>query len=112
MGVPHRAGAPVERGALRIARAAGAGVVRLVGSLPDRLVVALFCLGLSVSVAVLAEEFRPAVVLPATAVLIVLTWRLTPPAPGPEHTPRSGRWRPSRRPERGSWSTHAMSPNT
>ncbi|MBW0254638.1 hypothetical protein [Cellulomonas sp. PS-H5] len=63
------------------AGAVGRGALGVVASLPDRLPIALFCLALAASVAVLVGELRPVVVLPAAALLVALTWRLAPAAP-------------------------------
>jgi hypothetical protein len=60
---------------------AGRAPSRLLAALvgvPDRLVMLLFWTCLVVSVTVLAEAFRPALVLPLLAVTIVATWRLVP----------------------------------
>lgn len=61
---------------------AASAVVRLVAAAPDRAAVLLLCLSLAATVAVLLEQFRPAVVLPLAALLGVVTWRLVPQAPG------------------------------
>lgn len=71
-----RAGAPDR------AAAPGPWPLRLLASVPDRLVVLLLCLAVASTAGTLTGQFRPAVVLPATAVLAVLTWRLVPAAPG------------------------------
>ncbi|WP_456845059.1 glycosyltransferase family 39 protein [Cellulomonas sp. P5_C6] len=47
-------------------------------ALPDRLVMLLFWCSLVVAVSVIAAQFRPVVVLPLLAVVIVATWRLVP----------------------------------
>ncbi|WP_431837319.1 hypothetical protein [Cellulomonas sp. Y8] len=47
--------------------------------LPDRAPVVLLALGLAALLAVLAGQFRPVVVLPVAAVLVVATWRWVPP---------------------------------
>lgn len=47
-------------------------------ALPDRVVLLLLWTSLVVSFAVLAGQFRPVVVLPALAVVVVATWRLVP----------------------------------
>ncbi|GEL45172.1 hypothetical protein CHO01_02880 [Cellulomonas hominis] len=54
---------------------------RLLLSLPDRLPVALLCLGVAGLLAVLAGVFRPVVVLPLAVALVALTWRLVPEPP-------------------------------
>jgi hypothetical protein len=51
----------------------------LVGA-PDRLVMAIVCLSVVISVSMVAGYFSPPLVLAATAVLIVATWRLAPRA--------------------------------
>jgi hypothetical protein len=56
-------------------------VLGLVGAVPDRAVMVLFWVCLVVSGAVLAGQFRPVVVLPAVAVLLVATWPLVPRRP-------------------------------
>lgn len=56
-------------------------VARGLLALPDRLPVALGCLGLAGLLAVLAGQFRPAVVLPLAALLLAATWRWVPRAP-------------------------------
>jgi hypothetical protein len=56
-------------------------VGRALLALPDRLPVALGCLGLAALLAVLAGQFRPAVVLPFAVVLVAATWRWVPRAP-------------------------------
>lgn len=53
---------------------------RVVVGLPDRIVMLLFWTALVVSVCVLVSQFRPYVVLPLLAVVIVATWRFTPAA--------------------------------
>ena len=50
----------------------------LLAATPDRAVMVLFWVSLIVSVAVLAGQFRPVVVLPACALVLVATWRLMP----------------------------------
>jgi len=47
---------------------------------PDRLVVAFVCLAVVTSVSLVAGYFSPPLVLLATAVLVLATWRLSPPA--------------------------------
>jgi hypothetical protein len=50
-------------------------------ALPDRLPVIVLCLGVAGVLAVLADQFRPVVVLPLALLGVVATWRLVPPAP-------------------------------
>ncbi len=66
----HASGPPPGRGQ-RLVTAA------LVAS-PDRLVVAVVCLSIVISVSMVAGYFSPPLVLLATAVLIAATWRLAP----------------------------------
>lgn len=47
-------------------------------AVPDRVVTLLLWVSLVVGVAVLVGQFRPVVVLPALAVVVVATWRLVP----------------------------------
>ena len=51
---------------------------RAVVSAPDRLVLLLFWAGLVVAVALLINQFRPLVVVPATVALVIATWHLAP----------------------------------
>lgn len=77
-----------QRGRVRAGAAPPAAAVpgpwplRLLASVPDRLVVLLLCLAVASTAGTLTGQFRPEVVLPATAVLGALTWRLVPAAPG------------------------------
>lgn len=61
----------------RVDRLSGA-VSRIVVDAPDRLPLMLFWTGTVVSVAILADQFRPAVVIPLLAVTLAATWRLAP----------------------------------
>jgi len=52
-------------------------------TLPDRLPLAVGCLGLAGTLSALLGAVHPALVLPVAGVLIVLTWRVVPSAPTP-----------------------------
>jgi len=51
---------------------------RAVVSAPDRLVLLLFWAGLVVALAILIDQFRPLVVVPASVALVIATWNLVP----------------------------------
>lgn len=63
------------------APARGSRAAALALSLPDRLPVALLACGVSALAAVLLGQFRPWVVLPLAAALVVVTWRWVPAPP-------------------------------
>ncbi|GIG35132.1 hypothetical protein [Cellulomonas pakistanensis] len=64
------------------ASAAGPWPLRLLASVPDRVVVLLLCLAIASTAGTLTGQFRPVVVLPLTVVLGAATWRMVPQAPG------------------------------
>jgi hypothetical protein len=68
----HASGPPPGRGQRLVTAALVAA--------PDRLVIAVVCLSVVISVSMVADYFSPPLVLVATAVLVAATWRLAPRA--------------------------------
>jgi hypothetical protein len=57
---------------------------------PDRAILVLFWVSLVVAAAVLAGQFRPLLVVPAAAVVVVLSWRLVPAPMAPSRANVTG----------------------